>query len=143
VVGENHVIVRYRSNYDTDGNGCVSFIDQSGKQYLYTQFPPYYCHRVFPVFDQPDLKARMKLNVIAPSHWSVISNESSLYAAPFDVAEYLMNTSKLASDIIGEYLQGCEGYNMHFHLQTELLSSYLFCFVAGEFVELVCPNPYK
>lgn len=57
--GSNHVGVIYRNKYDNDGNGCVSFIDVDKKQYLYTQFEPYYANRVFTLFDQPDLKASM------------------------------------------------------------------------------------
>lgn len=57
--GENYIAVLYRTKYDNDGNGCVSFIDVDEKQYLYTQFEPYYANRVFALFDQPDLKAPM------------------------------------------------------------------------------------
>ena len=57
--GENYIAVFYRTKYDNDGNGCVSFIDVDEKQYLYTQFEPYYANRVFALFDQPDLKAPM------------------------------------------------------------------------------------
>jgi aminopeptidase N len=65
-VGHNNVIVEYKTTYDNDGNGCVSFIDVDQKQYIYTQFEPYYANRVFPIFDQPDLKATMKLNILSP-----------------------------------------------------------------------------
>jgi hypothetical protein len=34
----NHIVIQYKNNYDKDGNGCVSFLDVDGKQYLYTQF---------------------------------------------------------------------------------------------------------
>ena len=66
----------YRTKYDNDGNGCVSFIDVDQKQYLYTQFEPHYANRVFAVFDQPDLKATMELSLIWPVAFKeVISNE--------------------------------------------------------------------
>jgi len=58
-VGKNEVVAVYSNSYDNDGNGCVSFIDVDGKQYIYTQFEPYYANRVFILFDQPDLKAKM------------------------------------------------------------------------------------
>lgn len=35
------------------------------EQYIYTTFQPYFANRVFPCFDQPNLKAPMKLTVIA------------------------------------------------------------------------------
>ena len=47
----------------------------SQTQYLYTQFEADYCHWVFPVFDQPDIKAKWTFCGIVPDHWTVISNE--------------------------------------------------------------------
>jgi aminopeptidase N len=73
--GENHVAIQYKNLYDNDGSGCVSFIDVDKKQYLYTQFEPYYANRVFAQFDQPDLKAPMRLSLISPKIWKVLSNE--------------------------------------------------------------------
>lgn len=67
--------MHYESNYDNDGSGCVSFVDVDSKQYIYTQFEPYFANRVFPCLDQPDLKAKMRLSVICPSDWKkVLSN---------------------------------------------------------------------
>ena len=66
-VGENAVGIHYQSCYDNDGSGCVSFVDVDSKQYIYTQFEPYYANRVFPCFDQPDLKAKMSLTVLSPA----------------------------------------------------------------------------
>jgi aminopeptidase N len=79
VIGSNRVEVHYSCKYDNDGSGCVSFIDPSEKQYISTQFAPYYANRVFPCFDQPDLKAKMRLSVICPVDWKkVLSNETAL-----------------------------------------------------------------
>lgn len=73
--GPNTIGVHYENKYDNDGSGCVNFVDTDGKQYISTQFAPYYANRVFPCFDQPDLKARMKLYVICPADWKkVLSN---------------------------------------------------------------------
>ncbi len=47
----------------------MSFIDTDQKQYLYTQFEPYFANRVFPLFDQPDLKAPLTLTLACPSDW--------------------------------------------------------------------------
>ena len=73
--GENHVAILYRNKYDNDGSGCCSFIDVDQKQYLYTQFESYFANRVLANFDQPDLKAKMRLNIISPQIWKVLSNE--------------------------------------------------------------------
>jgi len=71
----------------------VSFIDVDKKQYLYTQFEPYYANRVFPLFDQPDLKAKMRLAVLCPSEWKkVISNEhATVDMKPFNSEEFFNN----------------------------------------------------
>jgi aminopeptidase N len=77
-IGENSLAIEYQNEYNNDGSGCVSFVDVDTKQYIYTQFEPYYANRVFPCFDQPDLKAGMRLNVISPKAWKkVLSNEYS------------------------------------------------------------------
>lgn len=73
--GLNNVCIKYENEYDKDGSGCVSFTDVDKKQYLYTQFEPYMGNRVFPMFDQPNLKAKMDLAIACPSEWeTVLSN---------------------------------------------------------------------
>lgn len=76
--------VHYACEYNNDGSGCVSFVDVDQKQYIYTQFEPYYANRVFPCFDQPDLKAHMRLAVISPPEWKkVLSNENPVVEKEF------------------------------------------------------------
>ena len=72
--GRNRISIFYSNKYDTDKLGCISFFDDEKNQYLYTQFEPYAAHRVFPCFDQPDLKAKMRLSLVTPSSWVAISN---------------------------------------------------------------------
>lgn len=48
---------------------------QDNAQYLYTQFEADYCHFVFPVFEQPDIKAKLTLTTSVPSEWTVVANE--------------------------------------------------------------------
>jgi aminopeptidase N len=45
-------------------------------------------------------------------------------------------------EIIANFVKGSTG-QMVIHPKTKILPSYLFCFVAGEYFELQCPNPYK
>ena len=89
-VGNNSVGIQYKSSYDNDGSGCVSFVDVDQKQYIYTQFEPYYANRVFPCFDQPDLKATMHMSVISPVEWKkVLSNEYATLEKEYNQQEYL------------------------------------------------------
>ncbi|TDO20201.1 M1 family metallopeptidase [Pedobacter duraquae] len=42
--------------------------------YLYALFVPDHARTMFPCFDQPDLKARFKLDLTVPSGWSALAN---------------------------------------------------------------------
>lgn len=73
-VGQNIIEVAYQRPYATDGSGLHRFVDpENGEVYLYTDFEPYDANRLFPHFDQPDLKATYTLSVNAPTHWQIIS----------------------------------------------------------------------
>ena len=75
VVGWNTVSLRYLNLYNTNRVGLHSYVDSSdNEQYLYSQFESFHCFRVFPVFDQPDLKAKMTLTVTCPEDWSAVGN---------------------------------------------------------------------
>jgi aminopeptidase N len=67
------VTVLYNSEFNNDQSGLISFTD-NGKQFLYTDFEPYGANRVFPCFDQPDLKAYMNLTVVGPDQWRILSH---------------------------------------------------------------------
>jgi aminopeptidase N len=71
---ENQIRIRYVNNYDHSGEGFHQFFDpEDGSEYLYSQFEPFSAHRMFPCFDQPDLKATYELAVTAPAAWEVIT----------------------------------------------------------------------
>jgi aminopeptidase N len=71
---KNEIRIAYERPYDHTGEGFHQFFDpEDGAEYLYTQFEPYSAHRLFPCFDQPDLKARFRVTVTAPSEWEVVS----------------------------------------------------------------------
>jgi aminopeptidase N len=73
--GKITVSVDYQRPYATDGSGLHRFVDpENGEVYLYTDFEPYDANRLFPHFDQPDLKAKYTMQVTAPNTWQVISS---------------------------------------------------------------------
>jgi aminopeptidase N len=77
LVGNNEIQVEYRHNYSRDGTGLHRFTDpEDGLTYLYTYLWPYYANRLFPAFDQPNLKATFDLQVRAPESWTVVSTGS-------------------------------------------------------------------
>lgn len=75
--GRNRVAIGFSRPYSSDGSGLYRFRDpEDGRVYLYTDFEPYDQNRLFPSFDQPDLKARYTTAVTAPATWHVIANTS-------------------------------------------------------------------
>ena len=70
---ELHIVATGR--YTNTGEGLHRFVDPVDEAvYLYSQFETADCKRLFPCFDQPDLKARYTLNVTAAPDWKVVSN---------------------------------------------------------------------
>ena len=72
----NELVVVSRMFYMNTGEGLHRFVDPVDQEvYLYSQFEVADTRRMFPVFEQPDLKATFRFDVTAPSSWSVVSNQ--------------------------------------------------------------------
>jgi len=104
------------TNYLTEGENTVEIQFTAGESslnrnpdYLYTLFVPDRARTAFPLFDQPDLKAVYDLTLDIPKTWEAISN------AP---------VSSLSETDSSKTLN---------FAPTDLISSYLFSFVAGDF----------
>jgi aminopeptidase N len=79
----NEIEVSYSHPYSDTGNGLHRFKDPADQEeYLYSNFEPYNAHRMFPCFDQPDLKATYQLTVQAPAKWEVISSTAAQLIEP-------------------------------------------------------------
>lgn len=73
--GSNRIEISFSHPYRQDGTGLHRFEDPIDHQvYLYSNLEPFNAHRMFPCFDQPDLKASYELTVETPAGWEVISN---------------------------------------------------------------------
>ncbi|NQZ02712.1 MAG: aminopeptidase N, partial [Bdellovibrionales bacterium] len=73
--GANTVVVDFESPYSKEGNGLHQFRDPEDKRrYLFTDLEPFDANRVFPMFDQPDLKATYTMKVTVPKTWKVITS---------------------------------------------------------------------
>ena len=80
---ENFLTIEALAKYTNTGEGLHKFTDPAdGEVYLYTQFETADARRMYACFDQPDLKATFDLDVIAPSHWQVISNQAATLINP-------------------------------------------------------------
>lgn len=77
--------------------------------FLYTLLVPDRASTLFPCFDQPDLKGQYTLIITAPKDWEVIAGGKEI------------NRTE-----IGEFVK-------HEFQKSDLMSTYLFSFVAGEF----------
>ena len=81
--GEHELYVEAVGRYMNSGEGLHRFVDPAdGEVYLYTQFEVADCRRMFPVFEQPDLKATFQFTITAPAHWEVLSNEATPQPTP-------------------------------------------------------------
>ncbi len=110
-VGRNAVRVAYENEYDHTGDGLHQFVDpEDGEEYLYTNFEPYESHRLFPNFDQPDIKARYTLTVTTPAEWELITNSAEASRETLD-----------------------DGRIRHRYQQTQPFSTYLFAMIAGPY----------
>ncbi|MEX3609791.1 aminopeptidase N [Rothia sp. LK2588] len=72
----NTLVIDADFRYTNTGEGLHRFVDPVDHEvYLYSQFEVPDSRRVYPVFEQPDLKAEFEFIVTAPEHWNVISNQ--------------------------------------------------------------------
>jgi aminopeptidase N len=73
----NELTVRARCAYSRSGEGMHRFTDPADKNiYLYSDLETFDAHRIYPCFDQPDLKATFEFAITVPSDWQVVSNMS-------------------------------------------------------------------
>ena len=89
----------------TAGDGSLNRQDE----FLYTLFVPDRARVAFPLFDQPDLKARFRLQLDVPAGWRAVAN-GSLTSREERGDRALLTFS-----------------------ESDPISSYLFAFAAGEF----------
>lgn len=82
-------------------------------EYLYTLFVPDRARTAFPLFGQPNLKATYELTLEVPAGWTAVSN------APVAAVERREQYAEIRFE------------------RSDLISSYLFSFVAGQFETIV------
>src|SRR5688572_3636179 len=73
--GVNTVRIAFTAPIAPAGAAIISYDDASDRaRYLYTLLVPSDAQLLFPVFDQPDIKARFTWRVVAPRDWTVLTN---------------------------------------------------------------------
>ncbi len=83
LIERNEIEVSARVPYVTDGDGMHTFTDPAdGETYVSALLGMDVAQRVFPCFDQNDLKAPVTVRVTAPSEWTVLANGRGEQVAP-------------------------------------------------------------
>jgi len=73
--GDNTLNIKFRHAYNKEGSGLYYFKDPVDQTvYTYSDFEPFSANKLFPLFDQPNLKATFELSADVPAHWQVVSN---------------------------------------------------------------------
>ncbi|HMQ09666.1 MAG TPA: aminopeptidase N [Oligoflexia bacterium] len=116
--GENTIEITFEHAYSNDGAGLYRFEDtEDNTSYIYSNFEPYDANKMFPCFDQPDLKASYELDVVAPKSWQVISAaQETEVKAKGDVKHWHFPKTKRFSTYIfplhaGDYTYWTSDYN--------------------------------
>ena len=105
--GEHELHVDAVVRYSRSGDGLHRFVDPAdGLTYLYTQFEPADARRVYACFEQPDLKARFSISVVAPADWTVVSGGAveSQEPVPGDGGDDLVLTTFATTEPVSTYL---------------------------------------
>ncbi|MGH3743031.1 MAG: M1 family metallopeptidase, partial [Micromonosporaceae bacterium] len=83
LASDNELLVEADMPYSRTGEGLHHFVDPAdGETYLYAQSCMDFAQRIFACFDQPDLKAPVRLKVTAPEGWTVIGNGAATQVSP-------------------------------------------------------------
>ena len=135
--GENKIKILFSGDYNHNGVGLHHCIDPSDKkEYLYTQMEPYDCHRLLPCFDQPDIKAVLKLKVLAPKEWRVLSNAYEKSINEFNsndaLKEFNLNENCI-NHLVNVHDIKSKNYNLYIFEDTPRISTYLYALCAGPY----------
>ena len=114
LAAQNVLVIDADMFYTNTGEGLHRFVDPvDGEVYLYSQFEVPDSRRVFPVFEQPDLKAEFEFIVRVPTPWVVVSNQPEVKIVPKDC--------------------GCGRAQTWYFKPTPRISSYITAIVAGPY----------
>ena len=160
--GENVIKINFASPIKTSGAAVTRYVDkEDGAEYVYSLFVPSDASTAFPVFDQPDLKARFTLGVVIPQslNWKIVTNtplksflspycvQPSVRADPAsDANGFVIDEKQSSSEVTAinnpksenQDIRGCgKGYLFE---ETKPISTYVFAFAAGDFAEVSEPS---
>jgi aminopeptidase N len=106
LAADNELVVRATMAYSNTGEGLHRFVDPADDAvYLYAQSFLDDAQRIFACFDQPDLKAPVRLTVSAPPQWQVAGNGAGTQVSPgrWEFVETPTLATYLVSLLAGPY----------------------------------------
>ncbi|MEO5817049.1 MAG: M1 family aminopeptidase [Gemmatimonadaceae bacterium] len=125
--GENEVSLNFTSAIAPAGASVIRFHDAvDNADYLYTLLVPADANQLFPCFDQPDLKARVTLDLWTPTGWSAVAN-GKLIAADTMERHWVQISKRMQMNGL---VDTPPGIAFRF-AETEPISTYLVAFAAG------------
>ncbi|MBK8302936.1 MAG: hypothetical protein IPK98_05880 [Chloracidobacterium sp.] len=130
VPGENVIKLDFTSPILTSGSAITRYVDkEDGAEYIYSLFVPSDASTAFPVFDQPDLKARFTVQISTPRDWSVVSNTA---VSSDEWVEHWAEDKEAPSEPNKVTLVNWWTIDWSFQ-ETKPISTYVFAFAAGPF----------
>jgi aminopeptidase N len=118
--GVNTFRADFRSAVAATGTPLSVYRDPAdGREYYYTLVVPADAHRLYPCFDQPDLKARFRVALELPAGWQAVANGAEV-APPVEFAP---------------------GRRRWTFAETPPISTYLQAFACGPFDVVTAPPP--
>lgn len=129
LLNENKVLVDFTSSYGHETKGLIYYHDKKDyKSYVYSNLEPCYSHLVFPCFNQPDIKAKIKLYLSCLDDWRAISSAELLnrYNSKKDIEEKVKELYDLQPEV-------SKGYSLCEFDWTKKIPIHLFGFAAGHY----------
>lgn len=117
----NVISATFRSDVAATGTPLTVYQDPAdGREYFYTLVVPADAHRLYPCFDQPDLRAVFRLDLDLPREWTAVANTARepVDDPPDDVAGVLWRFAP-----------------------SKPLPTYLMAFACGPFLQLEAAQP--
>ncbi|MBI4410065.1 MAG: hypothetical protein HY561_10185, partial [Gemmatimonadetes bacterium] len=126
--GKNQLELYFSSVMAAAGTSIIRFRDPTdGETYLYTLLVPSDAHQLFPCFDQPDLKAPLRLTVNAPEAWVVVSNGR-------------LEAAWAPADTSGHWFGPGHAWSFVF---DQPISTYVYALAAGPWARVAIPWPER
>jgi aminopeptidase N len=130
VAGENVIKLDFTSPILTSGSAITRYVDkEDGAEYIYSLFVPSDASTAFPVFDQPDLKARFDLDVFTPTDWTLVTNAAITKERLMSVN--ISTRTPQPAEILANSFDAAE---------TKPISTYVFAFAAGPWQQVSAPS---